>query len=115
MKTLFAALAIVLLAGPYASAQSSDSKSAPVANASASAASEQLTVEGPVAKVVAKKKEIYVQGADKKYEFYFKPTTELVKGGSPVDFSTLAEGTKVRVTYVKVGKRTDPVKVEVLQ
>lgn len=73
------------------------------------------TVEGPVAKVVAKKKEIYVQGPDKKHEFYFKPNTELTKGGQPAQFSDLKEGTKVRVTFVKVGKRQDPVKVEIMQ
>lgn len=76
---------------------------------------QEMTVEGPIAKLVAKKKEIYVQGPEKTHEFYFKPTTTLMKDGQNVDFSTLAEGMKVRVTYVMVGKRTDPVKVEVIQ
>ena len=73
------------------------------------------TVEGAIAKVVAKKKEIYVQGPDKKHEFYFKPNTELTQNGQTTAFDTLKEGQKVRVTYVTVGKRTDPVKVEILQ
>jgi hypothetical protein len=73
------------------------------------------TVEGAIAKVVARKKEIYVQGPDKKHEFYFKPTTELTQNGQTTAFETLKEGQKVRVTYVTVGKRTDPVKVEILQ
>lgn len=120
MKTVFATLVVL---STLSAANAADTKaatgSAPQAPAAATtgaaSADKSVTVEGPIAKVVARKKEIYVQGADKKYEFYFTPTTELTKAGQAVDFATLTEGMKVRVTAAKVGKRLDPVKVEILQ
>ena len=76
-----------------------------------------MLIEGPVVKVVPAKKEIYVQASatNKKHEFYFKPDTTLTQGGQPADFSVLKEGTRVRVTYKTVGKREEPVKVEIVQ
>jgi hypothetical protein len=92
-----------------------DGKNSPASSTTQANLQREMVVEGPIAKVVTRKREIYVQGQDKKYEFYFRTNTQLLKDGQPVDFSVLTEGTKVRVSYVKVGKRTDPVKVEILQ
>lgn len=120
MITLIASL--ILSASAFAQVSPAQAPAQPPAKTeAASAAANQPaaqateSVEGPIAKVVAKKKEIYVQGADKKHEFYFKANTQLLQNGQPADFSVLKEGMKVRVDYVKVGKRTDPVKVEILQ
>ena len=74
-----------------------------------------LVVEGPIAKVVTRKTEIYVQGPDRKHEFYFKPFTQLLEDGKPAEFSKLLAGMKVKVSYKMVGKREEPVKVEILK
>lgn len=117
-------IATLVLVAPFALAQAADTKTTATTTTTetkaetattTAPADKTVTVEGPIAQVVARKKEIYVQGTDKKYEFYFTPKTELTKAGQAVDFATLTEGMKVRVTANKVGKRLDPVKVEVLQ
>lgn len=81
---------------------------------SVSAFAADLTVEGTVSKVVPEKKEIYVLAEGKKHEFYFKENTELLQNGAPAEFSALKVDQKVKVGAKKVGKRLDPVKVEIL-
>jgi curli biogenesis system outer membrane secretion channel CsgG len=112
MKSLILAFALLAFTPVFTPAVTlaADSAAAPAA----APAQDVKTVEGPIAKVVARKKEIYVQGADKKYEFYFTPKTEIVKDGKTAEFSVLTEGAKVRVSYGMKGKRLDPLKVEVL-
>ncbi len=71
-----------------------------------------ITVEGVVDKVVAEKSEIYVLADGKKHEFYFTPKTEIVKAGRLAKFAELKKSMKVKVTADKVGRRLDPLKVE---
>lgn len=73
-----------------------------------------VTIEGAIDKVVPEKTEIYVIAEGKKHEFYFNEKTELTKAGQKVAFDTLKKSMKVKVTADKVGKRLDPLKVEVL-
>lgn len=73
-----------------------------------------VTVEGAIDKVVPEKREIYVLADGKKNEFYFTDKTEIVKNGAPVSFDALKKSRKVKVTADKVGKRLDPLKVELL-
>jgi hypothetical protein len=73
-----------------------------------------VDIEGTVVKVVAKKKEIYVKdAAGKKHEFYFTDKTTLTSAGAPAEFSTLKEGSNVKVSAEKHGKRLKPVAVEI--
>lgn len=77
-----------------------------------------LTVEGTIKKVEAKKKEIYVMPSGsgaKKLEFYFPDNAQFLKGGQSVGFDALKEGQKVKVTYTKTGKRLNPSKAEILE
>lgn len=85
--------------------------------AGAPAAKAELTAEGTVKKVVAKKKEIYLTPNDggKKLEFYFPDNAQYLKNGQSVGFDALKEGQKVRVTYTKKGKRLNPTKAEILE
>lgn len=85
-----------------------------VALVSVSAIAADLTVEGTVSKVVPEKKEIYVMADGKKHEFYFKENTQLLQNGAAADFNVLKVDQKVKVEAKKVGKRLDPVKVEIL-
>lgn len=85
-----------------------------VALFSVSAFAADLTVEGTISKVVPAKKEIYVMAEGKKHEFYFKDNTELLQNGAPAAFEVLKVDQKVKVEAKKVGKRLDPVKVEIL-
>ncbi|HET8753368.1 MAG TPA: hypothetical protein VFM59_03335 [Salinimicrobium sp.] len=76
---------------------------------------ESGTYEGTIDKVEADKNEIYVSTADDKtLELYFTDETELTQNGSPVEFSALEVGQNVRVQVEKVGKRLDPISVEIL-
>ena len=75
---------------------------------------ELTTVEGTISKVVPAKKEIYVMAEGKKHEFYFQENTELIHNGTPAKFEALKVDQKVKVDVKKVGKRLDPVKVEIL-
>lgn len=73
-----------------------------------------VEIEGSVVKVVTKKKEIYVKdAAGKKHEFYFTDTTTLTSGGAPAEFSALKEGTNVKVSAEKHGRRLTPIAVEI--
>ncbi len=83
-------------------------------SAATSAFAKVVTVEGTIDKVVPEKTEIYVLADGKKHEFYFSEKTEIVKAGQPVAFDTLKKAGKVKVTADKVGKRYDPLKVELL-
>lgn len=78
------------------------------------ARSEVITVEGVIDKVVPEKTEIYVLAGGKKHEFYFTSKTEIVKAGAPIAFDVLKKSAKVKVTADKIGKRLDPLKVELL-
>ncbi len=119
MKLASQTLLALALLTPVAFVQATETKTETKTETSTTTTTQnqasELTVEGPIAKVVARKKEIYVQGPDKKHEFYFKKDTQLTQGGQPAEFSVLKEGQKVRVTYKLVGKRQDPLKVEILQ
>lgn len=79
-----------------------------------SAMAKVVTVEGTIDKVVPEKTEIYVLADGKKHEFYFSEKTEIVRAGQPAAFDTLKKSGKVKVTADKVGKRYDPLKVELL-
>ena len=74
-----------------------------------------ITVAGIVDKVVPEKTEIYVLADGKRHEFYFTEKTELIQSGQKVAFTVLKKAQKVRVIADKVGKRLDPIKVEVLE
>jgi len=75
---------------------------------------ESGSYEGTISEVNADEQEIYVGTADDKtLELYFTDSTKLVRGGSPVDFSVLEKNQKVEVTVEKVGKRLNPLKVEI--
>jgi hypothetical protein len=70
----------------------------------------QVTVK----KVEADKKEIYVETTDgKTLELYFIDETELTKNGEPAEFSDLKAGQNVEVEIKKVGKRLDPLTVDI--
>jgi|AntDeeMinimDraft_5_1070356.scaffolds.fasta_scaffold29311_1 hypothetical protein len=77
---------------------------------------ESGTYEGTIQKVVPAESEIYVETPDDKtLELYFIDETKLTMGGSTVPFDSLENGQKVRVEVKKVGKRLDPLNVEILQ
>lgn len=77
---------------------------------------ESGTYEGTIKEVEADNNEIYVSTADDKtLELYFTEDTKLTQGGSPVEFSALEEGQNVRVQVEKVGKRLDPISVEIVE
>ncbi|HKK58631.1 MAG TPA: hypothetical protein VJ937_04085 [Salinivirga sp.] len=72
------------------------------------------TYDGTVKEVEAEKSEIYVETKDgKTLELYFIEETRLTKNGQVVEFSALKEGQKVTVKVEKVGKRLDPLKVQI--
>lgn len=86
-----------------------------IALLSTSAFAADLTIEGKISKIVPSEKEIYVVAEGKKHEFYFKPTTELMfANGTPAAFTDLKMDQNVKVSAKKVGKKLDPVKVEIL-
>lgn len=77
---------------------------------------ESGTYQGTVKEVEASKTEIYIETNDNKtLELYFTENTTLTQNGQMVDFSALQEGQKVEVSVEKVGKRLDPVSVEILE
>lgn len=114
LYTTYSLVFVVLLTGTPG--QATDLKTGQGSTGGMTAASTEtmLTIEGSIAKIVAQKKEIYVQGKEKQYEFYFTPSTTLSKEGQTVDFATLTAGLHVRVTALKVGQRLDPTHVEIL-
>ncbi len=71
-------------------------------------------VEGRISEMVPSKKEIYVRNDEGKYEFYFSSRTTITEELSPRSYSDLSEGQRVRVTSRVVGKRLDPLNVEIL-
>lgn len=74
------------------------------------------TYPGTIDKVVPEEREIYVDlDNGTRLELYFNETTELVRGGSPAEFSQLAQGGKVNVTVDREGNRNIPTRVEILQ
>jgi acetone carboxylase gamma subunit len=76
---------------------------------------ESGTYEGKVKKVEAEKSEIYVETTDDKtLELYFTDETKLTKGGEAAEFSALEKGQKVEVEVEKVGKRLDPISVNIM-
>lgn len=77
---------------------------------------ESGTYQGVIKEVEADKDEIYVETEDNKtLELYFTETTTLTQTGKPVDFSALKEGQKVEVEVEKVGRRLDPISVNILE
>ncbi len=74
-----------------------------------------VTIEGVVDKVVPEKSEIYVLADGKRHEFYFNDKTEVTRAGQKVTFAVFKKAQKVKVTADKVGKRLDPIKVELLE
>lgn len=77
---------------------------------------ESGTYQGSIKKVEPSKDEIYVETADDKtLELYFTENTRLTRGGNTVEFSELEKGQNVEVEVEKVGKRLDPISVEILE
>jgi len=77
---------------------------------------ESGTYTGTVDEVEAAKTEIYVKTDDgKTLELYFTEETSLSRAGETVDFSVLEEGMAVEVEVEKVGKRLDPISVEIME
>lgn len=76
---------------------------------------ESGTYTGEIIEVEADKDEIYVKTEDgKTLELYFTQDTKLTQGGDVAQFSILKEGQSVEVEVEKVGKRLDPISVNVL-
>ena len=70
--------------------------------------------EGTIVEVNAEEQEIYVQTPDdKKLELYFTDSTELTQKGDEVDFSMLKKDQQVEVTVEKMGKKLNPLKVNI--
>lgn len=77
---------------------------------------ESGTYEGTIDKVEPAKTEIYVKTVDDKtLELYFTEATKLTKNGEIVAFDALEVGQKVEVEIEKIGKRLDPISVEILE
>lgn len=72
-------------------------------------------IEGKIVKVVPSKKEIYVSNEQGKHEFYFNPSTQLRHGTDVQEFSALQVGQQVKVTANIIGKRLDPLEVEIVK
>ena len=74
------------------------------------------TYTGTINKVEPDKREIYVNtDQDKTLELYFTDETKLMRQGNTVAFAELQKGQKVRVTVERVGKRLDPIAVEIME
>lgn len=76
---------------------------------------ESGTYEGTIKEVNAAEDEIYVTVDGKELELYFIEETKLTQKGEPADFSALEKGQKVEVEVEKVGKRLDPLSVNILE
>ncbi len=75
---------------------------------------ESGTYEGTVAEVKPDEKEIYVETKDNKtLELYFTDSTKLTMNGKSVDFSKLKKDAKVEVKIEKMGKKLNPLAVEI--
>ena len=78
------------------------------------AAPKEDIAEGKVVQKVPSKKEIYVMTDSGKNEYYFNESTIVIKSGEPKSYADIPEGGHVRVTANKIGKRLDPINVEIL-
>lgn len=76
---------------------------------------ESGTYEGTIKKVNPDESEIYVDSDGKELELYFIEETKLTKAGEPAEFSALEKGQTVKVEVKKVGKRLDPLSVEIVE
>jgi len=75
---------------------------------------ESGTYKGTVAEVKPDEKEIYVETEDDKtLELYFTDSTKLTMNGKSVDFSELKKDAKVEVKIEKMGKKLNPLAVEI--
>lgn len=75
---------------------------------------ESGTYEGTISEVNADEQEIYVEiPDDKTLELYFTDSTKLVRNSNTVDFSVLEKNQKVEVTLEKIGKKLNPLTVEI--
>ncbi len=75
---------------------------------------ESGTYTGTISEVNAGEREIYVKTPDNKtLELYFTDATNLTQNGTPVEFSALQKGQTVEVTVEKVGKKLDPIRVDI--
>lgn len=75
---------------------------------------ESGTYQGTIQKVEPEKTEIYVELTDGRViELYFTDQTTLTQNGESVEFSALAKGQTIEVKVEKVGKRLDPISVEI--
>lgn len=89
--------------------------SSAAAQAEEGAAADSLDrFEGKIVEVNPPQREIYVFADGQKNEYYFTDQTAIVQNGQKVPFGKLVEGDKVRVSAKKIGKRLDPVEVEIL-
>lgn len=70
--------------------------------------------EGKIVKIEAAEREIYIFSKGEKLEYYFNKDTEVTEKGQPKRYEDLKEGQSVRVSSKKIGKRLDPLKVEIL-
>lgn len=70
---------------------------------------------GKIDKVEADEREIYVIADGKRLELYFTDSTKLTKNGAEAQFSELAKDKTVEVEVKKVGKRLDPVSVNIVE
>lgn len=77
---------------------------------------ESGSYQGKVDVVKPSEKEIYVvTDKDKRLELYFTDSTKLHQNNKPAEFSALKKDQKVRVKVEKVGKRLNPLKVEIMK
>jgi len=70
--------------------------------------------EGKIVKVEPAEREIYVYSQGEKLEYYFNKDTEVSEKGEARKYEDLKEGQSVRVSSKKIGRRLDPLKVEIL-
>lgn len=74
------------------------------------------TYEGTITEVKAEESEIYVDVPNTgELELYFKEKTKLLKNNNEVPFETLEKGQNVKVKVERVGKRLDPLKVQIME
>ncbi len=76
---------------------------------------ESGTYTGTIEKVKPDEDEIYVDYEGQELELYFTDETQLTRKGEDAEFSALESGQKVEVKVKKVGKRLDPMSVDILE
>jgi hypothetical protein len=72
-------------------------------------------IEGVIAKVVPSEREIYVESAGKKHEYYFNVNTKVTQGSDEKKYEDLKQGMRVKVSAHRIGKRLDPFEVRILE